>query len=113
MLHPTPRPAGPAGAAPRLRPFVVAVTLAIVLTLVGAEGYHWVEGWPWLDSIYMVIITLSTVVFGEVHEMSAAGRVWTILILVSGVALVGYTAARGIEFFTDGAFQRDAIGVDF
>jgi len=105
MQHPTPRPAGPVGAAPRLRPFVVAVTLAIVLALVGAEGYHWIEGWPWLDSIYMVIITLSTVGFGEVHEMSPAGRVWTIFVLIAGVSLVGYTAARSIEFFTEGTFH--------
>jgi voltage-gated potassium channel len=88
-----------------VRPFVVAVALAIMLTLVGAEGYHLIEGWPWLDSVYMVIITLSTVGFGEVHELTPAGRVWTILILVSGVALVGYTAARGIEFFAEGTFH--------
>ena len=104
MQHPTPMTPGPGGA-PRLRPFVVAVSLAILLTLVGAEGYHLIEGWAWLDSIYMVVITLSTVGFGEVHEMSTAGRVWTILILVSGVALVGYTAARGIEIFTEGTFH--------
>jgi voltage-gated potassium channel len=80
---------------------MVALALATILTAVGAEGYHVIEGWAWMDSVYMVIITLSTVGFGEVHEMSAAGRLWTILILVSGVSLVGYTAARAIEFFTE------------
>jgi len=104
MQHPKPYPTGNGGA-PRIRPFVVAASLAILLTLVGAEGYHLIEGWAWLDSFYMVIITLSTVGFGEVHEMTTAGRLWTILILVSGVALVGYTAARGIEIFTEGTFH--------
>lgn len=89
----------------RVRPFVVAILLAVLLTLVGAEGYRLIEGWAWLDSMYMVIITLSTVGYGEVHELSTPGRIWTILILVSGVALVGYTAARTIEFFTEGTFH--------
>ena len=85
----------------RFRPFMVALALASILTAVGAEGYHLIEGWAWMDSVYMVVITLSTVGFGEVHEMSPAGRLWTILILISGVSLVGYTAARAIEFFTE------------
>jgi voltage-gated potassium channel len=85
----------------RFRPFMVALALASILTAVGAEGYHLIEGWAWMDSVYMVVITLSTVGFGEVHELSPAGRLWTVLILVSGVSLVGYTAARAIEFFTE------------
>ena len=101
MLHPPAQHRDYHDSGTRLRPFVVAVALASVLTAVGAEGYHLIEGWAWMDSVYMVVITLSTVGFGEVHEMSPAGRLWTILILISGVSLVGYTAARAIEFFTE------------
>jgi voltage-gated potassium channel len=101
---PPPNPSRTPGSA-RLRPFVVAITLAILLTLIGAEGYRLIEGWPWLDGLYMVIITLSTVGYGEVHDLSTLGRIWTILVLVSGVILVGYTAARTIEFFTEGTFH--------
>lgn len=101
MLYPTARHRDHPEEGTRLRPFVIALALASILTAVGAEGYHLIEGWEWMDSVYMVVITLSTVGFGEVHEMSAAGRLWTILILISGVSLVGYTAARAIEFFTE------------
>ena len=106
MPTPTrPRATGTPGGHRPLRPFVVAATLAVLLALVGAEGYRLIEGWTWLDSVYMVVITLSTVGFGEVHDLSTAGRVWTIFVLVGGVSLVGYTAARSIEFFTEGTFH--------
>lgn len=104
-MTPVPNFQSPHARPARLRPFVVALLLAVMLTLIGAEGYRLIEGWAWLDSLYMVIITLSTVGFGEVHALTPAGRVWTILILVSGVALFGYTAARAIEFFTEGTFH--------
>ncbi len=84
-----------------LRPALISLVAAGALTLVGAWGYNRLEGWSWSDSFYMVFITLSTVGFSEVHPLGPAGRAWTIFLVVSGVTLVGYTATRAIEFFTD------------
>ncbi|MGZ7091265.1 MAG: potassium channel family protein, partial [Candidatus Angelobacter sp.] len=50
--------------------------------------FHFIEHWGWFDSFYMVVITLSTVGYQEVHPLSAAGRVFCIVLIVSGVALV-------------------------
>ena len=89
----------------RLRSALGALGLAAVLAVAGAIGYRLLEGWSWEDSYYMVFITLSTVGFQEVHELSGPGRIWTIFLVVSGVTLVGYSAARAIELLTEGSLH--------
>jgi voltage-gated potassium channel len=59
-----------------------------VLTAAGTVGFHFIEGWSWFDSFYMVIITLSTIGYQEVHQLSHAGREFNIALITSGVALV-------------------------
>jgi voltage-gated potassium channel len=70
---------------PALKVLSAAVVL---LTAVGTTGFHYIEGWPWFDSFYMVVITFSTVGYGEVHPMSQAGRAFDIGLILAGVALV-------------------------
>ena len=82
------------------------VGIAMVL-LTGVVGYHLIEGWNWSDSFYMTIITISTVGFGEVHELSGAGRVFTALLIFFGVGLMAYCLTRLVEFL----FQRSLTNV--
>jgi len=60
----------------------------IVLISVGSIGFHLIdsEEWGFIDSIYMTIITLSTVGFAEVHELTTIGKFWTILLIIFGVS---------------------------
>jgi len=54
----------------------------------GAIGYHQIEGWNWLDSIYMTVLTVSTVGYREVHPLSDAGKIFTIVMIAFGVGIV-------------------------
>ena len=54
----------------------------------GTAGFHYIEHWSWFDSFYMVVITLSTIGYQEVHELSHAGRVFNTALIIAGVALV-------------------------
>ncbi len=60
----------------------------IVLISIGSLGFHLIdsEEWGFIDSIYMTIITLSTVGFAEVHELTNMGKFWTILLIMFGVS---------------------------
>ncbi len=60
----------------------------IVLISIGSFGFHLIDGkeWGFIDSIYMTIITLSTVGFAEVHELTNVGKFWTILLIIFGVS---------------------------
>src|SRR5215831_6581557 len=65
------------------------IVLALVgVIAVGTAGYHYIEGWPWFDGLYMVITTLTTIGYQEVHPLSHAGRIFNIFVIISGVALV-------------------------
>lgn len=59
----------------------------VLLILIGAAGYYIIgdKNWTVVDSIYMTIITLSTVGYGEVHPLSQAAKIWSIIVIIFGV----------------------------
>src|SRR5215467_6698339 len=59
-----------------------------LLTILGTVGFHYIEGWSWFDSFYMVVITLSTIGYQEVHQLSHAGRIFNVALITAGVAIV-------------------------
>ncbi len=73
----------------RLQFFFILSPL-LILILIGTAGYHWLEGWNYLDSLYMTIIILSTVGFGEFRNLDYAGKIFTIGLICFGAAFAGY-----------------------
>ena len=74
-----------------------AAFFVLLVTLIGTLGYRLIEGAGWFDSFYMVVMTITTVGFAEVFPLSDPGRVWTVLLVVSGLGAVLYTASLGLE----------------
>ena len=70
----------------------------------GIAGYMLIDGWNLLDSFYMVIITISTVGYTEIHPQSAAGRIFTSILIVTGVATMLYGFGVFAETLADNAF---------
>ena len=70
----------------------------------GIAGYMLIDGWNLLDSFYMVIITISTVGYTEIHPQSAAGRIFTSVLIVTGVATMLYGFGVFAETLADNAF---------
>lgn len=64
------------------------------LLSVGISGYMLIEGWSFLEALYMTVTTVATVGFGEVHPLSSPGRIFTIVLIISGVGLFGITLAK-------------------
>ena len=82
------------------------LSLVLLITAFGTIGYMAVEGWNFLDSLYMTIITISTAGFREVHELSPRGMIFTILLIVGGVgtALIAFTT--GARFILEGEIRE-------
>ena len=81
-----------------------------MLMLAGTLGFHLIEHWTYFDSFYMVVITLSTIGYQEVHPLSHAGRVFNVLIILGGVSLlflsIGALTQALLEFELQSFFGR-------
>jgi len=86
----------------RLRGFVLALSVPVLLLTVGTGGYMLVEGWSPFDSLYMSAITLTTVGYLEVHPLSHGGRIFTIAYLLVGVFSLFYVATTIIRQVVSG-----------
>ena len=88
--------------------FLAGALLFIVA--LGTVGFHYIEGWPWFDGFYMVVTTLTTIGYQEVHPLSHAGRVFNVVIILSGVSLaflaVGALTQALLEFELQSFFGR-------
>ncbi|NOX37946.1 MAG: potassium channel protein [Calditrichaeota bacterium] len=78
-----------------------AVFLLLVIIGVGTLGYMLLEHWSLLDSFYMTIITISTTGFMEVKPLTPAGRLFTTLLIIAGVATIAYTGGRIVQFIIE------------
>jgi voltage-gated potassium channel len=71
------------------------------VVLSGILWYKIVEGWTWLDAVYMSVITLATVGFSEVNPLGARGRLFTIILILMGVVVIAYI----LNCFTEALIQ--------
>lgn len=91
---------------PTRREITLATLFLAVLFGLGTLGYHLLEGWSWVDGLYMTFITLTTIGFTEVGPLSVAGRFFTIGIAVAGIGLVAFIATRTAQMLLTGQDLR-------
>lgn len=74
--------------------------------MAGVIGLRVIEGWDWLDAVWMIAITLTTIGFGETHPLSHEGRMLMLGVITGGVGVGGYALARFTTFVIDGEFAE-------
>lgn len=90
----------------KLRLSIISI---IFITLTGTIGYRLIEGWSFLESFYMTVITVATVGFGEVNELSDSGIIFTILLIIFGVSFFLFSFSTLAEVIIQGSY-RDILG---
>lgn len=84
----------------------VSVLIFLSIIFFGTLGYMLVEGMPMFDSLYMTVITISTVGFSEVRPLSPAGRAITMLIIITSITIGGYAISMMARMLIEGELRR-------
>jgi voltage-gated potassium channel len=85
-------------------PLLFVNLVVITALIIGTVGYMLIEKWPLLDALYMTIITMTTIGYGEVKTLSQTGRLFTIGLIVFGVIIASYAITTIVELFTSKDF---------
>ncbi len=84
------------------RKLINTFILIVFVFISGVAGYVIIEGWSVFDSLYMTVITLASVGYGETHELLTAGRAFTIILIVVGMGAFVYAVSMVTALFIEG-----------
>jgi len=93
-----------------LRNLRLLVAVFVCVVIAGTVGFHVIEGWTYFEGFYMVLTTLTTIGYGEIHPLSQAGRIFNVILIISGVTLglviIGVMTQALLEFEFNQLFGR-------
>jgi voltage-gated potassium channel len=92
------------------RRLLVAVVLLLALLVLGVAGFMLIEGWSFLDALYMTVTTITTVGFREVKPLGDGGRIFTIFLILFGVGVAFYILTSLVATVVEGDLGL-ALGV--
>ena len=78
--------------------FYVALGLILAMLVFGVLGFKFFAQYDWTDAIYMTVITISTVGFGEVQPLNDVAKIFTVVLILVSVTVVGYAISVITEF---------------
>ena len=76
----------------------MAITLLLALLCIGVLGFKFMSGYSWIDAIYMTVITITTVGFGEVQPLDDMSKIFTIFLILTSIVIVGYALTIITEY---------------
>jgi voltage-gated potassium channel len=74
----------------------------LLVVVAGTIGYRLIEGWPFMDSLFMTITTITTVGYAEVHPLSTAGQIFTFFLILGGVGTAFYILTSLVRYIIEG-----------
>ncbi|MGJ8594168.1 MAG: potassium channel family protein [Aquaticitalea sp.] len=76
----------------------MAIFLLLLLLVLGVLGFKLMSNYSWIDAIYMTVITITTVGFGEVQPLDDVSKMFTVLLILTSVVIVGYALTVITEY---------------
>ncbi len=81
-----------------------AIGFLIIIILIGVAGYMVLANYNFVEALYMTVITVTTVGFGEVHPLNQEARIFTILLILTSITVFGYAISMFSEYLVSGQF---------
>ncbi len=75
-----------------------AVFLLSIIMLIGVLGFKFMSNYSWVDALYMTVITITTVGFGEVQPLDDNAKIFTIFLILASVVILGYAISVITEY---------------
>jgi len=88
-----------------VRKFRFSLLTLVFIVCGGTIGYSLIEDWTLFESLYMTVITVATVGFKEIHELSDKGKIFTILLIIFGASSIAYTLGTLFQFMVEGQLR--------
>lgn len=84
---------------------LIGLLMILTIILLGVSGYMIIEGDNFLDALYMTVITVSTVGFGEIHKLSQPGKIFTMILIISSFTTYAYALTTISTHFFEGQLR--------
>ncbi len=88
-----------------LRKVWIIIWFLIILITLSTLGFILIEGLSFLEALYMTVITISTVGFREVIDLSPQGKIFTIFVILAGLGTAAYALSSITSFVVEGEFK--------
>lgn len=92
------------------RKIFTAILILLAIIVLGVTGYMLIEGDSFLNSLYMTVITTSTVGFGEIHTLSTPGKIFTMVLILSSFGTYAYAISIITTHFVEGQLSSFFVG---
>ena len=90
----------------RLKNLYYTLILVVLSFTVGIVGYSQIENFAFWDAFYMTVITISTVGFKELHELSPTGRIFTSFYIIFNISIFAYIISVITKYLFEGELKE-------
>lgn len=87
----------------------ISLLILALIFVIGTVGFHFIEGWGLVESLYTTVITLATVGYGDFHPAQTEGRIFTVVLIIVGVGTMAVTISLATETMIKGHLEK-ALG---